>query len=722
MNRAISKGLIPMAVAILAAAGYPGSAHAAGVSEKPSKRSQDIAIGNPGVKIHYHVRTGTMDVLWADGHQLLGVASAATLADGRTISTDQYPVHSLSEERPGSEESHPRVYTIRSSGSGLPTMLQRIFLDAGKTSFAIEAELDRVAGQTGTRHFDALTIRQPDPVKIASAKELRVLHVPYDNDMWFRFASQPVASIKDGDLFSGEEVTAIYDDTIRQGIVIGSITHDTWKTAIDIRSSQGHLANIDVYGGISAPTGVRSDTHDVLPHGIVHGEKVVSPRIFVGSFADWRDGLEAYAEANAERQPPLKWDGKLPAGWNSWAAYGGKIDYQRYMGAAQYVHDTLGPEGFGKDRTIYINLDAFWSRLDAVQLEDAVTAIKAMQANDGTHFEPGIYWTPFAYWSDDLNAFVEGTDKRYRYRDILLKGPDGTPLPKVDGGRPIDPSHPGARLRTELYMRELRRLGFTYLKIDFLTHGALEGAHYDPAVQTGVQAYNMGMKQIVDGAGGKMFLSLSIAPLFPSGYGHARRLSCDTKGHINGNEQSTEYMLNALTYGWWTNKRLYILDPDHVVLGEHGDLGARSVEEGKSRLLSAIIGGGMVLDSSPIADDPQARSLAQSVYNEPKWFDIASDGEAFRPVDGATGNAAANAFVRLSGDGVYLAVFNYDDKNSTTIRIPATRILTTDPAHELKQVLDTETGQVAAVTDGAVAVTLRPAESKLLKLDFRTQP
>jgi hypothetical protein len=125
-------------------------------------------------------------------------------------------------------------------------------------------------------------------------------------------------------------------------------------------------------------------------------------------------------------------------------------------------------------------------------------------------------------------------------------------------------------------------------------------------VQTGIQAYNIGMKQIVDEAGGQMFLSLSIAPLFPSGYGHARRLSCDTKGHINGNEQSTEYMLNALTYGWWTNKRLYILDPDHVVLGEQGDLGARNVKEGDSRLLSAVISGGMlkgmnVLKSSLLA-------------------------------------------------------------------------------------------------------------------------
>jgi alpha-galactosidase len=270
-------------------------------------------------------------------------------------------------------------------------------------------------------------------------------------------------------------------------------------------------------------------------------------------------------------------------------------------------------------------------------------------------------------------------------------------------------------------MGEFHRLGFSYLKIDFLSHGALEGAHYDPAVQTGIQAYNLGMKQIVDEAAGRMFLSLSIAPLFPSGYGHARRLSCDTKGHINGKEQSTEYMLNALTYGWWTNKDLYLLDPDHVVLGERGDQGARTLNEGNSRLLSAIISGGMVLDSSPVADDAQAQGLAKDVYNKSKWFQIASGGDAFRPVEGDTGNSAANAFVRTSGKDWYLAVFNYDEKSPATIQVPVARILPPHAKGEL-DAADSETGSVAVIAGGIVTVTLRPAESKLLTLTFRAQP
>jgi hypothetical protein len=238
-----------------------------------------------------------------------------------------------------------------------------------------------------------------------------------------------VSGMKADTKYSSEEVTAIYDNASRQGLVLGSITHNVWKTAIDVHASGGQLTDIDIYGGISSPTGVRSETHDTTPHGLVRGARVVSPRFFIGSFADWRDGLEAYGAANAAIHAPLLWPAGAPMGWNSWAAYADKINDRRYLGSAEFVRDTLVPQGFTRNKVVYINLDAFWSALDAVQLADAVADFKAMHGADGTDFEPGIYWTPFAYWSDDLDAYVEGTGMKYRYRDILLKAPDGTFLP-----------------------------------------------------------------------------------------------------------------------------------------------------------------------------------------------------------------------------------------------------------------------------------------------------
>jgi alpha-galactosidase len=687
-----------------------------------SDPGRDITLQNQLVSIHYHRQSGTMDIVWQDGHKLLGITSGAHLEDGRLLSTDAYAEHDLAPSKAlansaaavGTAGAHK--YTIRSNASGMPTLLQHVWLYDGKPWVAIEAELSPEAGAIGTRHFDAVVLKGTSAVQLGNNGSLRVLHVPFDNDMWFRYNSFSTADMKTGQAYTSDEVTAIYDNASRQSLILGSISHDTWKTAIESHATDGHLTDLDIYGGIYSPTGVKTDTHDTVAHGLVRGAHVVSPRIFIGSFADWRNGLEAYGAANAAVHPPLKWAAGAPMGWNSWAAYAEKINYHRYLDSAAFVRDTLVPQGFGRNKVVYINLDAFWSNLDAVQLTDAIANIKAMRGPEGTLFEPGIYWTPFAYWSDDLDAYVEGTGMKYRYRDILLKAPDGSVLPKVDGGLPIDPSHPGAKARTTYFLQQFQRLGFQYLKLDFLSHGALEGVHFDPAIQTGIEAYNEGMKQIVEETGNRMFLSLSIAPLFPSGYGHARRLSCDTKGHISGGDQTTEYMLNSLTYGWWTDKNLYITDPDHVVLGEKADQGARSLTEGKSRLLSAIISGGMILDSSRLADDPQGRELARSVYDNRNLFAVASEGIAFRPVEGDTGDKATAVFSRPSSHGVYVALFNYDEKHSQTIAIPLERIDQALAKASSISVKDVASGNALQSAHNNLSVELLPSESKLIEL------
>jgi alpha-galactosidase len=676
----------------------------------------EVTLQNQLVTVEYHTQTGKMDVVWQDGHKLLNLESGAELANRQRLATSAYSIHSLENTPDSGKSSSSHEYTIRNTSPGKPDLLQRVWLYDDMPWIAIEAELAPQASAIGTRHFDAVMLKGGNPVQMTPDAALRVLHVPFDNDMWFRYKSEPVAGLKADETYSSEEVTCIYDNVSREAIVIGSITHNIWKTAIDVRAAGGAINDLDVYGGISSPTGVRTDTHDTVPHGLVRGGKVISPRIFIGSFADWRDGLETYGKVNAALHPPLVWPAGVPMGWNSWAAYAGKINDHRYLGAAAFVRDALIPQGFGRDNVVYINLDAFWSNLDAVQLTAAVASIKSMHGADGTRFEPGIYWTPFAYWSDDVDAWVEGTGMKYRYRDILLKAPDGSLLPKVDGGRAIDPSHPGTKERTRYFLKQFQQMGFHYLKLDFLSHGSLEGSHYDPAIQTGIQAYSVGMQQIVDETANRMFLSLSIAPLFPSGYGHARRISCDTKGHISGSDQSTEYMLNSLTYGWWTSKNLYITDPDHVVLGENADQGARTVTEGRSRLLSAIISGGMILDSSRLADDPEGQELARAVYDNRNLFAVGSEGRAFHPVEGDTGDKAAAAFTRRAADGVYLAVFNYDEKQPRTISVPLSRIDQQLAAAPSIAVTDVATREALAPARGAVTVELSPAESKLLKL------
>jgi hypothetical protein len=178
-------------------------------------------------------------------------------------------------------------------------------------------------------------------------------------------------------------------------------------------------------------------------------------------------------------------------------------------------------------------------------------------------------------------------------------------------------------------------------------------------------------------------------------------------------------MLNSLTYGWWTSKNLYITDPDHVVFGDKADLGARSVVEGKSRLLSAIISGGMILDSSRLADDPQGQQLAEAVYSNRPWFSVAAKNKTFRPIEGDTGDKATNVFVRSSTHGAYVALFNYDEKHPQTISIPLDRVEKTLSSATSVAIIDVASGASLEAPHTHLSVKLAPSESTLLELRWK---
>ena len=213
----------------------------------PFVSPHEIRFQNKFLTIHYHRQTGLMDIEWRDGHRLVGIASGARLADGQQLSTTNYSAHELDKPQNTTGEHE---YTIRSSAPGQPDFLQHLWLYDGKPWIAIEAELDSKAAEIGTRHFDAVVLKGDDPVQIPGNTSLRILHVPFDNDMWFRYNSVAASDLKPGQLFTSDEVTAIYDNASRQALILGSITHDTWKTAIEAHAADGQLTDLDIYGGI----------------------------------------------------------------------------------------------------------------------------------------------------------------------------------------------------------------------------------------------------------------------------------------------------------------------------------------------------------------------------------------------------------------------------------------------------------------------------------------
>lgn len=630
-------------------------------------------------RLVYRLDTGAADITWENGVRIAGLVAEVRLPD-RTVSSRDYPRRSWACKGGGA------VVTL--TGAGLPTMRQRITLRRDHALLSVEVS----GAGLSSDHMAPLVADGPGCVALGRAEQPRALRVPYDNDQWARYEAAPLAGAG-----QSYEVAAFYDNASRRGLVVGSVTHDTWKTGIRYTgATRGDAARLDAlraFGGIAD-----AGTRDVAPHGAVTGDTLVSPTVMVAAVSDWRDGMEAFALENVRRRPMLAGPGGVPFGWNSWGSIQSGLNAEKALAVSDaFAHGW--PGGGFQEEPAWINLDSYWDNLSDADLRAFVRRVRA----NGQR--PGIYWGPFVYWGSDLSRPVEGSEATFG--DIVLRAPDGTPL-RLDGAYALDPTHPATRRRNEATIDRFRALGFRYIKLDFLTHAALEGGlknghRHDPSVETGVQAYHRGMRDITRRIGGAMFISASIAPLFPHGYAHARRVSCDSYGAIG----ETEYAMNSIGYGWWLSGRLYAYnDPDHLVLLGH------TPDENMARVTSGAIAGTVFLNGDDVTN-PAARRRVGAFFANRAINGLARRGRAFRPVEGNTGDRAPEVMTLQDGAEHYLAVFHYDKAAGAQKRVDLARA-GLDPGVEYN-VEDLWTGRIQRA-QGAITVSLRPAHATILRL------
>lgn len=528
---------------------------------------------------------------------------------------------------------------------GKPSLRQTYYLYEDKPYFFVEAEVENSA-PVRVNWLAPLAVETEGGVDIGVEGDNRVLFVPWDNDYYIRFRSDPMNGAG-----TSYEASAMFDNQSRRGLVVGSVTHDTWKTGVDYRGSRNRIDSLQVYGGASSEV-----TRDVMPHGFVSGTRVVSPRIFIGYFDDWRTGMEEFGAANRVLAPPLPWKGDMPAGWNSWSAYRCTVNPQIMDWVSDFIRTGLMNFGRGEHGAVYVNWDSACPEKPFAWGDDYARVASHIKAN-GQH--PGFYFSTHGSWrwNRDPDSPVPVTNGKYTWKDVYLRD-DRNQIITVHGWKAVDPTHPGTKMYVEYILGNYKRWGYEFVKIDFLTHLAVEGRHYLKDM-TATQAYNYAMNYIREAIGGSMFISLSIAPLFPGAeYSHARRISCDAHGSI----KDTEYMLNSVTYGWWLGNYYRYNDGDHMVAGPvTADMQApSSMAEARSRVSAGAIAG-LFLDSDRLADDAEAQARAKVLLARPEILALARNGKTFRPVEGDTGEAAADTFTLQDGDNWYLAAFNYKD-------------------------------------------------------------
>jgi alpha-galactosidase len=654
----------------------------AGTLLPPGQNGSLLEVTNGDVRLEYNLSTGRANFYWQNSMKISGFYAGVEL--GSYITDTIYTNHTWT--------TASNEVVVTSTTSNLPPITQTFVFDQNDSflaSVSMSASTNLQSNWMGPVIVDSSGF-----VNIGITNDNRALFVPYDNDDFVSYNSEPMNGSDEGN-----EVAAFYDNVSRNGLVVGSVKHDIWKTGVYWSGSNNKLSQMNVFGGVT-----NFWTWDVMPHGSVIGNTISSPTIFVGFNDDWRTEMENFANENALFAPKLAWTNGVPFGWNSWGVtnYQVNISYNSAIAVSDSIHTNLEAFGFTNNGTAYVNLDSYWSNLSSSQLQAFVAHCHA----NGQ--KAGVYWTPFVYWgtiAQATNQSVPGSS--YYYSQILLRTSSGGGI-SYDGGYAIDPTHPGTRQLIQYQIGQFTGYGFDYVKLDFLSHGSLEGVHYDPAITTGIEAFNEGMKYLLSQINGTMFISESIAPIFPYQYGNSRRIACDAYTSFISN---TEYTMNSVSGGWWMSGRLYQYnDPDDLVF-DNGP----TTNEAQSRLINGAVTG-LFLNGS-ILTNAASIALAQQCLTNVAINTVARVGQTFRPVDGATGTGAGNVFVRQDGDTWCIAVFNYTSSaTNETVNLSSAGL----PAYTFAAT-NLWNGTTSLVSS-TMSVSLNAKQAKLFRLGLTGNP
>ncbi|RZL46246.1 MAG: alpha-galactosidase [Pedobacter sp.] len=628
-----------------------------------------ISFGN-GNELVINAKTGLFSIK-NNGEIILSNAKSAYMLNNRTYESKDYKVRKISQVTVNDNFGKGMRYTLTSTGAGLPEMQQHFISYTGKPYLVSQLI---IRGKKLKSNYLAPLIVNDATVK--DSKSTKTLFVPFDNDTFIRYDAPELSSKET----TSSGVGAIYDGENRNGWVLGALNHTVWKSAVRSAGSANHISKLELWAGHSDV----NITRDSTAHGSLTGNEIASPKMYIGYFKDWRDGMEEFAKACkvADGQHIKKWHKATPIGWNSWGVIQEKLTYDKAVSVANYFDREI-PNFRNEDNTAFIDLDSFWDNMVSGGLRGDFSKLKEFVAYcKARNLEPGVYWAPFTDWGfkGGKNRKAEGSD--YTFDEMWIKTAKG--YHDLDGGRALDPTHPGTKARIDYVISKLKDCGFKMIKIDFLGHAAAESIQfYNPAVTTGMQAYKVGMEDLTYALDNTMLIYAAISPNIATGrYAHIRRIACDAWGSI----ENTAYTLNSVTYGWW-QKHLYdYVDADHLVFRKESS-GAN-----RARLISGLVTGPVIL-----GDDFSVEADWQKQVNE--WLqngnlkEVIKSGKVFTPVEGNVGNGASRFFVRKGSKYTYIAVFNYDKKGEDiTIKVEklglnpnqkykATELLSNDTIH-----------------------------------------
>ncbi|MBS7262351.1 MAG: alpha-galactosidase [Eubacteriales bacterium] len=269
------------------------------------------------------------------------------------------------------------------------------------------------------------------------------------------------------------------------------------------------------------------------------------------------EAIREFLARTAHNHRPLEC-ASVPTGWCSWYCFGPNVTEKNVIDNMEAAERLGLPLRYIQIDDGYEAAMGDWL-LTASSFHNNIQELITRIRRQG--FEPAIWVAPFIA-EKNSRVFTE-------HPDWFVMDENGTPLSSGDvsfGGWSappwymLDPTHPDAYAYLKTVFSTMRRRWHVkYFKMDANMWGALPfGVRHDRD-KTSVEAYRLGMKAILEGAGEDSFLLGCNAPMWPSlGLVHGMRITGDISRKWEVFKRLKEECLSRNLY----HNCLWINDPD----------------------------------------------------------------------------------------------------------------------------------------------------------------
>jgi hypothetical protein len=655
--------------------------------QQVNKYADSLVIHNQGTSVSVNYKTGCISYHFSSGIALSNTIAYINDISSGYLSTADCKLHQAAIDTIDNTVGRGIRLVVKHTGNdkGIALVQQITFYNEHPYLLInLTAVKEGQRENLETRDICALAITPAQNGSLSQpGTEPRFLDVPFDNDDWVNVlenkwddaANKPFSGIS-------YEYASIYDNKALSGLVMGSLSHDFWKTGIVYHSAKqkGVIDSLKIYDGAATEDnsklppayGGLDGTHDHVPHGTMTGEMVSSSVIYLCGSADVRKAFVDYGNANVIFNGKQTWKGNAPIYWNSFGVEG-VLGYEHVMMPKDVlkITDFLQTlHNFNQYSKPVLSIDSYDQSVYTTELLASLGRYAKKE-----NMQMGFYFIPFAMWTwkNSFDNKIAGSD--YTLGDVVLRDTHNQPIAYKDGdwgAYAMDPTHPAVRQYVINQLQKAKAIGAKFIKIDFLTAGALESTtRYNPQTRSGLQAYNYGMKMLrmlVDSImGPDVFITQAISPMFPSQYADTRFISTDVYSHLRDDEPgfphwgSTEASLATGSHLWWVQGTLWpYTNLDVSIMKNFQKNPDLSETEVKVRLFAMMSMGSILGDGSDFRKE-LAADRARKYLDNKNLCAFFSDPKAFTPLkfsDGATLDQQMAFY--LPGDVTLLSLFNFD--------------------------------------------------------------